>query len=85
MSNHAHLVVTAPADVMTDDILRDFKIYASRAQQTMEQTRERNLVDGLGFATTVAGSARDGECNKLRMESASSIGTLGQSSGQSSF
>jgi len=30
MANHFHLVVTAPADVLTDNILRDFKSYASR-------------------------------------------------------
>jgi REP element-mobilizing transposase RayT len=31
MANHFHLVVTASADVLTDNILRDFKSYASRA------------------------------------------------------
>lgn len=31
MANHFHLVVTAPAEVLTDEILRDFKSYASRA------------------------------------------------------
>jgi REP element-mobilizing transposase RayT len=31
MANHFHLVVSAPADVMSDKILGDFKSYASRS------------------------------------------------------
>jgi len=31
MANHFHLVVTAPANRLTDDLLRAFKSYASRA------------------------------------------------------
>jgi hypothetical protein len=31
MANHFHLVVTAPADILSDNLLRDFKSYASRA------------------------------------------------------
>lgn len=31
MANHFHLVVTAPSNVLTDNLLRDFKSYASRA------------------------------------------------------
>jgi len=31
MANHFHLVVAADADILTDQLLRDFKSYASRA------------------------------------------------------
>jgi REP element-mobilizing transposase RayT len=31
MANHFHLIVTAPAEVLSDNLLRDFKSYASRA------------------------------------------------------
>jgi REP element-mobilizing transposase RayT len=31
MANHFHIVVAAPNDVLTDQLLRDFKSYASRA------------------------------------------------------
>jgi REP element-mobilizing transposase RayT len=31
MANHFHLVATSPAEVLSDNLLRDFKSYASRA------------------------------------------------------
>lgn len=52
MANHFHLVVTAPADVRTDDILRDFKSYASRVLNT-RWTKPRS-----GTWWTASGSRR---------------------------
>ena len=52
MANHVHLVVTAPTDVDREDLLRDFKSYASR-----RLNRQWGKPSG-GTWWTVSGSCR---------------------------